>query len=182
MSDNRWTRSETFVKIRILSLFCGQLKSNFSFFFCFRPLFVLERTYTSTTVALVDYHSKFSETFLNNVKCKMEDMVLHRCAYLELNPTPIVEVFEPIKLPGDEFAPVDAVVKGRRVVPPLTPFAPIVIGEVQWVRLGQVCWERRGEVCFSSCSLVACRLYVLLVVCSLGLGGNGGRRGGWFDL
>ena len=29
------------------------------FHFCFRSLLVLERMYTGTTVALVDYHSKF---------------------------------------------------------------------------------------------------------------------------
>ena len=77
---------------------------------------------------------------------------MHRCAYLEeLNPAPTVEVFEPVQLPGDELAPVDAVVK-RRV---LTPLATIVAGEVQRVRLGQVCWEGGQEVCVSSCSLVA---------------------------
>jgi len=98
-----------------------------------------------------------------------------------LNPTPVVEVFEPIQLPGDELAPVDAVVKRRRVVSLLSPLAPIVAGEVQRVRLGQVCRERGGEVCVSSRSLVACRFYLLLVVSSR-LGGNGWRRSGWGDL
>ena len=76
------------------------------------------------------------------MQTKWKTWVLHRCAFLEvengLNPTSIVEVFEPIQLPGDEFAPIDAVVKGRRVA----PLASIVAGEVQRMRLAQVCWKR----------------------------------------
>ena len=75
----------------------------------------------------------------------MEDMgIAQMCLFWRrgLNPAPIVEVFEPIELAGDEFAPIDAVVKRRGVVPLVNPLASVVAGQVQWVRLGQVCWER----------------------------------------
>ena len=67
-------------------------------------------------------------------QCKMEDIggIAQTCFFWRrgLNPAPVVEVFEPIQLTGDELAPIDAVVKRRGVVPLLNPLASVVAGQV----------------------------------------------------